>query len=199
MMADAFTELAERNDDYAEGRTLDVLKPSDVALTALDEVERIAYGEPSGHALGPSSPSPAVLRRLVHEKRGFLLLLASDHAAALAAYDRALEEAGDHTCGQVKVGLGQLLVEYVAAADSPARAEIADHTEHLGREASLLGNADISEIAERNAASMRSGIACLRDPMSHAATAPARPSACCLGSAVPATASRRSTPAAAPR
>ena len=157
LIGEAFVEFARRNDDYAAGRTLDVLVPSDTALAVMDEVERLAYGEPSGFALAPGSPSQAGLRRLVHEKRGFLLLVAGAHPAALAAYHRALESAGDHPRGRVKVSLGRLLVDYYSTTEPDVRARLAEETERLGREAAGIGSADIAEIAERNAAEMRRG------------------------------------------
>lgn len=162
LMGEALVQLARRNDDYAGGRTLDVLVPSDTALAVLDEVERLAYGEPSGFALGPGSPSQPVLRRLVHEKRGFLLLVAGDHPGALAAYDRALEATGDHLRGRLKVSLGRLLVEYATTTNPRARARLADETERLGHEAGEHGNADVAEVAAHNAAQMRGGGRALR-------------------------------------
>lgn len=160
LMGDAFVELARANDDYRAGRTLDVLRSSATALAVIDEVERIAYGEPSGFGLGPGSPTQPVLRRLAHEKRGFLLLIAGDLEAARTSYDRAYEAAGTHPRGRVKVTLGRLLVDYVAAADAAdptARLQLADDTERWGREAGAVGAADIAEVAEANAPVMRAG------------------------------------------
>ena len=157
LIGEALAELARQNDGYANGRTLNVLVPSNIALAIMAEVERLGYGEPSDFALGPGSPSQAVLRRMVHEKQGFLLLVAGDHVSALAAYDRALEAAGDHPRGRIKVRLGRLLVENSTATEPDVRSRLAEETKRLGYEASKIGSVDVAEIAERNAAEMRRG------------------------------------------
>lgn len=71
VMGEAFVELAQVNDGYSQGRTLDLIKPSGVGLGVLAELERFTVGQGSGFQLGPSAPSQAVLKRLIHEKRGF--------------------------------------------------------------------------------------------------------------------------------
>jgi hypothetical protein len=157
IIGEAFVELARKNNDYTAGRTLDVIKSSDVALGVLAELERFTVGSGSGCRLGPGSPSQAVLKRLLHEKRGFLLLLSGDYDAARESYSRALEAAGTNRRGQVKVQLGRLLVDYLDAEDAQQHGHIAEETARLGREASEASSPDVAETAEVNAKVMREG------------------------------------------
>lgn len=157
IMGEAFVELARANDDYSRGRTLDLIKPSRVALGVLGELERFTVGRGSGFHLGPSSPSQAVLKRLYHEKRGFLLLLGGAYDEARASYDRACDAAGTHQRGQVKVRLGRCLVDYLAADNADARARIAQRTDLLRQEALGASSLDIAETAEINVQVMRQG------------------------------------------
>lgn len=157
LMGEAFIELGIANSDYPEGRTLDVIKPSRAALDIIDELEHFTVGPGSGIALGPSSPSQRVLRRLFHEKRGFLQLVLGDVEAARLSYDRALDAAAGHTRGQIKVRLGRLLVDYLAEANLGTPGSQADMTEELSRAAQDVQSLDLAETAAANAAVMREG------------------------------------------
>lgn len=157
IMGEAFMELARVNDDYSRGRTLNLIQPSSVALGVLGELERFTVGQGSGFQLGPSSPSQAVLKRLYHEKRGFLLLLGGAYHEAGASYDRAYDAAGTHQRGQVKVRLGRFLVDYLAADNSDARGRIAQQTDLLRQEALGASSLDVAETAAANVQVMRRG------------------------------------------
>ncbi len=156
LMSEAFTELSRENDFYAAGRTLDVIVPSATALAMLEEIERFTEGPGSGIELSRRSPSQASLRRLFHEKRGFLLLLAGDHQESRAAYERALAAAANER-GKIKVRLGIELVDYSAALAAGGVLPSGDETRHLGGAASAAQSGDIAETATLNAGVMDSG------------------------------------------
>jgi hypothetical protein len=162
IMGDALAELSRENNDYATGRTLDVIRPSAVALRIMEELERFTTGPDSGFRLGPASPSQPVLRRFFFEKRGFLLLLDGDFDAARESYDRALEAAGESVRGQVKVRLGRLLVDYLMRSGLEGGGAIAAETEALGQKALETSSADVARTAFINASVMRDGRAELR-------------------------------------
>lgn len=158
LMGEAFAELARVNGDYPDGKTLDRLRASSVALGIFDEMERFAFGPGSGFRLGPGSPTRDVIKRFFHEKRGFLLLIGStaNRVAARRSYELALEAAQDNERGQVKVKLGLALIDYL---ESPSRSasEAIDRTEELGKAALALGRQDLSDIAAMNVHVMRAG------------------------------------------
>ncbi|ABM16757.1 hypothetical protein [Mycolicibacterium vanbaalenii] len=118
IMSDALVELARANDDYPQGQFLDVMVPAPSALAVLDEIEPFTVGDGSGINLSRSSPSPALLARFLHEKRGFFLLVGGDYSAALESYRRALDLPDLNLRGHLKVRLGIALVEYVSAVKS---------------------------------------------------------------------------------
>lgn len=157
VMGEAFVELAQVNDGYSQGRTLDLIKPSGVGLGVLAELERFTVGQGSGFQLGPSAPSQAVLKRLIHEKRGFLLLLSGEYVEARAAYDLAYDAAGANRRGQIKVRLGRCLADYLAAGTAEQRERVAQQTELLGQEALEASSPDVAETAEINSNVMREG------------------------------------------
>lgn len=144
--------LARANDDYAAGRTLDVLVGSDDALAALDEVRLFLRVPPSGHTLGPRSPSHEVLRRFVHEKRAFLLLLLGrvDEAREGYAWAAEVARADGNARGEVKSLLGATLVDHAAGEVGRAL----DETERLAAQSTWT---DLSEAAAHNAEVMRRG------------------------------------------
>jgi hypothetical protein len=157
IMGEAFSELARVNDDYPAGRTLDLIRPSAVALGIISELERFTVGQGTEFRLGPSAPSQPVLRRLFHEKRGFLLLLDGDYDSARASYDKALVAAGSHQRGRVKVRLGRLLVDYVSLESDDGKDGIATETLELSQGARNASSTDVAEAAETNATVMREG------------------------------------------
>ena len=105
----------------------------------------------------PKFAEPEVLKRLYHEKRGFLLLLGGAYDEAAASYDRAYEAAGTHHRGLVKVRLGRCLVDYLAANSAEGRDRIGHKTDLLGQEALKASSPDVAQTAELNAEVMRRG------------------------------------------
>lgn len=89
-MGRAFTALSLANDDYVQGKSLDVIRGSQAALDLLDELGLFLRAAPSGISVGPRSPSRSVLARFLHEKRGFLLLALGRLNEARASYERPL-------------------------------------------------------------------------------------------------------------
>lgn len=153
-MGRAFTALSTQNNDYSLGKTLDVIEGSQTALELLEDLELFLRVPPSGITVGPRSPSQTVLRRFLHEKRGFLLLALGRVQEATASYDQAEICSRGNPRGEVKVQLGRALVVYMAG--DVARA-LMDTREALGK-ACELREADLVKIGGYNIAVMeRSG------------------------------------------
>ena len=158
MMSTVFVILAQDNDDYPAGTTLDVLRPSPDALDLLAELEPFTVGEGSGFRVGPRSPNPALIARFVHEKRGFLLLLAQRYDEAQASYRRAATAALGSPRGELKVAAGAALVEYLSHLDGGG-----DLRESLAATRAALEQAraqhedDIATTAGHNAAVIAAG------------------------------------------
>lgn len=159
IISDAFSLLAQANDDYPVGRTLDVLRPApearaiiEAALTALPE------GDDETPPPGPTAPTRRSVRRMVAEKTGFLLLLEADLDAARDSYTRASEWAEGRARDEVKVALGLALVEHLAGTDPSAPVR----TAWLAGRAAELGIVDLSTAAEHNARMMTTGRTALR-------------------------------------
>lgn len=152
----AFGELARANGDYSNGQTFDNVIPSYTALAILEEARRFTVGPGSDFQLGPQSPTQSVLRRLFHEKRGFLCTLSGDFDEARASYAEALLAAAGSERGVIKVELGLALLEYLQAGAS-ADSELASQTMKLGERASRCGYQDLSVTANRSCEVMRRG------------------------------------------
>jgi hypothetical protein len=152
IMSEAFRVLSAANDDYEQGRTIDVIRPSAQAYDMLQELGHIAAYPASGHDFGPT---PDVIRRFWHEKSGFMLCVADDLAAAAARYALAFETAQGNVRGALKVRAGALLVDYLidlsGGGDGAAQAE-----ETAGiAERAADDQPDVARDAQRNAAVMR--------------------------------------------
>lgn len=147
-MGRAFVALAQVNNDYPGGQTIDVIEGSMSAVDILDELKPFLQVPPSGISVGPRSPSQSVLARFLHEKRGFLLLLLRLLDEARESYEQAAVAAQGNARGAVKVRLGRALVEYVAGEHQLAVAE----TKAAVREARELGRdgEDLVEIGAYN-------------------------------------------------
>lgn len=164
MMGDAFRILSVHNKDYADGATIDRIAwpQGDAPLRILREIEPFTRAPGSGITLGPSSPTPPLIRRFYHEKSGFMLLVARRFAEARAAYDAALD--GElSTRSKIKVELGRALVDYVEAVETggdPAPA--ADATDALLQHARDHDQVDLVRDAEHNVQGMRAGGLTLR-------------------------------------
>lgn len=158
VMGEAFRVLARDNEDYARGRTLDVIEPSSAAERIVDEVEVLVRVSGPSFDLGPTAPSCELLERFVHEKRGFLLLLSGDLPRARESYLRALEAVAGQVRGGIKVRLGLALVDYMESARTGSDATATrEATERLGREAADAGIRDLAATAARNADVMAAG------------------------------------------
>lgn len=153
VMGRAFTALSLANDDYVQGKSLDVVRGSQAALDLLDELGLFLRAAPSGISVGPRSPSRSVLARFLHEKRGFLLLTLGRLDEARASYEKAAVVAEGNPRGTVKVRLGRALVDYLAGARSTALAETTAAVE----EAVSLREEDLIEIGEHNIVVMKRG------------------------------------------
>lgn len=156
LMGEAFIELDRANDGYARGRTLDVLRPSELALQIFDEVRRFAIGPRTDHHLDPRSPTETI-ERMFHEKRGFLLLVAERFDESLDAYAEAALVVEAHARGKVKVELGRILALYLRDSPSDATSLLAESTLALGAEARGTGQTDLALTAARNAEVMLAG------------------------------------------
>lgn len=159
IMSDALVELARVNDDYPQGQFLDVMKPAPSALAILEEIEPFTVGTGSGINLSRSSPSPALLARFLHEKRGFFLLVSGDYLGSLESYRRALELPDLNLRGRFKVRLGIALVEYASAVGKGEPAD-GQSTWALVTEAEAAGDVgltDLVNIGRANAAEMDLG------------------------------------------
>lgn len=157
LMGRALTALSKANEDYPNGKTLDVIQGCRPALAFLDELEYFIRASPSGISVGPRSPDQALLARFLHEKRGFLLLALGDLDAAKQSYKEASAAAVGNPRGSVKVRLGHALVDYVSGARSEALAD----TRAALADAKQLGPAgiDLVEWGEANVTVMeRNGV-----------------------------------------
>lgn len=131
---------------------MDLLQPAPHALAALQELEVYLQAPDSGIRLGPSSPSQALVRRFLHEKSGFLLLVAGEFDRARESYAHAAREAEGQPRGEVKVAFGAALVEYVA--DPGVGAE---PTRALLERGDAGGWNDLVGTAQHNVAGMEQG------------------------------------------
>ncbi|MEJ7783381.1 MAG: hypothetical protein WKF96_01170 [Solirubrobacteraceae bacterium] len=155
LMTELYRALFEANDGYPDGKTLDVLRPAPDAARVLDELRPVAAGPASGFPFGPD---PALIARFLHEKTGVVLMIEGDYAAAVSAFEAAIAFAAGEPRGKVKVELGKVLAEYLAAAPTGAdAAQYADRTDQLAAEADAIGQNDIAEIARAKEAGMRAG------------------------------------------
>ncbi len=158
-MSDAFVALAQRNDDYPHGRSLDVIVGEPEALRILDELEPFATGPGSGIAPTAKAPSPALIRRFILEKRGSFQLALGEYAAAADSY-RAAEAAAENARGTAKSHAGLALAEYLQAleaSDASAMAAALSETEFTISAAERIGELDLAATARRNAEVMRQG------------------------------------------
>ena len=158
MMSSAFITLAGANDGYPNGHTLDHVRPSEEGLRILDELEPFADGPGSGIQVGLDSPTPLLIARFLHEKRGFFELLFKHYDAARASYARAAEVAKGSRRGEIRVRAGLALVDYVSELDAGGTGKAAaDDTEAVLGAAEAAEQDDIVRDAAHNLAVMRAG------------------------------------------
>lgn len=151
LMAEAFIALSRRNEDYARGRTLDVIEGEPQALEILQELEPFMGVPSSGISVTPKSPSPALIRRFLSEKRGSFQLAMHDWSSAEESFARAVD-AAEGVRGELKARGGLALARYMIALDdgSPTTA-FAEETRAVRRRAEEIDEADVAGIAEHNA------------------------------------------------
>lgn len=152
MLSAAFKELARANNDYPEGRYLDAIRPSAVALAMVDELEPFAVEPGSGISTGYGSPTPSLVARFVHENRGFLLLVEGRLDDARVSYMHAVD-ADDSSRSRVKSRLGLALVDYVSGLRTGDPVS-SDATQILCAEAESMGLWDLVASARSNAEEM---------------------------------------------
>lgn len=151
-MSGAFKALSRRNDDYSRGRTLDVIEGSPEALELLRVLEPVADGPDSGFSVTPRSPSRALIRRFVLEKRGSFQLALKDWGGAAASFTAAIA-AAESPRGLAKSRGGLSLAEYGRALDAGDESGVDDAlalARHVTEEAAALGASD-KDIADASA------------------------------------------------
>ena len=160
VMGEALHCLAQENDNYPRGKTFDVMVPSPVAEQIMDEIDGLLSVPGPSFDLGSGSPTNELLERVLHEKRGFLLLLARSYQQSRESYLRALDATAGQVRGEIKVGLGLALVDYLEAVDANTDASAPTiATKELGQRAQLAGIRDLAAAASSNAALMSVGAA----------------------------------------
>lgn len=163
IMSDAFTLLAQANDDYARGRTIDVMQPAPAARGVIEAVlTALPNDQDASEPPARTAPSLRSMRRMVEEKTGFLLLLEGAHAQARDAYARAAHWAEGRERDELKVALGAALVDYLDPRDDDEAADARVRTKSLAGRATAADIADLSATATHNAAVMAEGGKALR-------------------------------------
>ena len=158
IMGEAFHCLARDNDDYPRGKTFDVMLPSSATEQIMDEIEALLSVPGPSFDLGSGTPTYELLERVLHEKRGFLLLLSRAYQQSRESYLRALDATAGQVRGEIKVRLGLALVDYLEAVDADTDASAPTNaTLEFGKRAALTENRDLATIANSNAALMSLG------------------------------------------
>jgi len=160
VMSEAFILLSRRNDDYSAGKTLDVIQGEPESLRILADLEPFTLEPGSGISVTAKSPSPALIRRFVLEKRGSFQLALGEYQAAVDSYVAA-GAAAENARGRVKTQAGLALARYLVAleqGDLDALATALRETESLIGEAESIRESDVATTARYNAEVMsRSG------------------------------------------
>lgn len=133
-MGRAFVALAQANDDYPDGLTLDRITGSTESLEVMRELVPFAAGPASDFEVGDRSPSPKLIERFLHEKSGFFEMLLGRYEEARASYERAAQAAVGSIRGEIRVRAGLAMVDYLqdlhdggdGAAGMASTAEVAD-------------------------------------------------------------------------
>lgn len=157
VMSEAFIAMSKRNDDYAAGKTLDVIQGEPESLRILVDLEPFTHEPGSGISATAKSPSPALIRRFVLEKRGSFQLALGDYQAAVDSYVAA-ESAAKDARGRVKSRAGLALARYLVALEvgdvGAAASALADTEAYIG-EAESIHELDVAATARHNAEVMR--------------------------------------------
>lgn len=153
-MSKSFIALSRRNDDYSRGRTLDVIDGSPEAVALIGELQPVADGPDSGISVTPRSPSRALIRRFVVEKRGSFQLAMKDWEGAAASFTAAID-AAEGPRGRMKARAGLALADYsrgLEVDDDAAQDEALAVTREVAAVASASeGDGDIAAAARHNA------------------------------------------------
>lgn len=88
IMSEAFIALSKRYDrnGYSAGKTSDAIQGEPESLRIVADLEPFAAEPGSGISVTANSPSPALIRQFVLEKRGSFQLALKDFAAAVGSY-----------------------------------------------------------------------------------------------------------------
>jgi hypothetical protein len=104
-------------------------------------------------------PSPSVLRRLYHEKRGFLLFLLGRYSEAERAYTRAARFCDEDERGRLKVIGGRALVRYLRDPSGVGRDRALRETTQIIEQARAGSWLDVLEPAITNHRRIKRGSA----------------------------------------
>jgi hypothetical protein len=155
VMTEAFRAFAQDNEQFPEGKTVDVLRPSPTAELIIRELEPFTFTTPTSPGFGPT---PATLSRWVSEKSGFLALVAGRFDDAEAHYDAAIVKARSDPRGEVKVVLGRELVRYLRSIhDGSSPLPSIQASESLVGDPRLIKAPDVEDALRANLVEMRAG------------------------------------------
>ena len=158
-MAEAFVILARRNDDYARGRTLDVLEGSTEAIAIIQSLAPVADGADSNIRVTPKSPSAALIRRFILEKTASLQLAAGQWDAASANFAKAVALAESER-GVLKSRGGLAIANYsrgLELENMEATSSSLAETRAVASEADSSKESDFAATARHNAVVMARG------------------------------------------
>lgn len=113
----AFKALSIRNNDYANGKTLDVIEGSTEAVELIQRLAPVADGPDSGIRVSAQSPSVALIRRFILDKTGAFQLALGQWPEAAASFTKAIAGA-EGARGRLKSRGGLWLALYSGAMDA---------------------------------------------------------------------------------
>jgi hypothetical protein len=152
LMTDMFRALAAANDDYPTGQTIDVIRSSPEAEAIVDAVAVLAA---SRERQRPFGPTPELVKRFAHEKRGMLLTIAGRYEEADAAFAAAYDRTRNEPRGRVKVRAARILANYLAALrDGKDTAPMLRATRAIAEDAKRHNFDDIAGWAHQNVDAM---------------------------------------------
>lgn len=155
-MSRAFKALSLRNDDYARGRTLDIMEGEPSSVKIIQQPEPVTFGPDSGTSFTPKSPAIALIRRFVLEKRGSFQLALKQWDEAVDSFTKAID-AAESPRGFLKARSGLALAKYSRALDADDHAAIVaalNETHAIADEAEAISEADVASTGRHNAGAM---------------------------------------------
>lgn len=144
LMTEVHRLLARANDDYAAGKTLDLLQPSPHAAEVLEEL-RPFTGADAADPRFDFGPTPTLIARFYHERRGILATIEGRYSDAEEAYAVAADAAANEPRGAIKVDGNRALAQYLAALD--AGSEIEAQQERTRRVLSIATERELDDLA----------------------------------------------------